>query len=139
MLFYYYTSFYHPLPRILKKLKRKSIHWERRENLWLFIKLIIYKVKQKVGIIFSKTKIAKTVISLIFFKNSNCIFFPSTAAAFEIFVSLAATSYTPESLFSILRRVNTMLRSMMNEERPSGLCLLSVHREQIHLKKNKFI
>ena len=41
--------------------------------------------------------------------------------------------------FSTLRRVKTWLRSTMGEERLSGLCMLSVHREKVNLEKDQLI
>ncbi|XP_026819039.1 uncharacterized protein LOC113557677 [Rhopalosiphum maidis] len=71
-------------------------------------------------------------------EHSN-IFFPSITIALEIFLSLPATSCTAERSFSTLRRVKTWLRSTTGEERLNGLCMLSVHRERINIRKEKFI
>ncbi|XP_025196823.1 52 kDa repressor of the inhibitor of the protein kinase-like [Melanaphis sacchari] len=71
-------------------------------------------------------------------EHSN-IFFPCITIALEIFLSLPATSCTAERSFSTLRRVKTWLRSTTCEERLNGLCMLSVHRERINIRKEKFI
>lgn len=67
------------------------------------------------------------------------MFFPSITIALEIFLSLPATSCTAERSFSTLRRVKTWLRSTTGEDRLNGLCMLSVHREKVKVKKSQFI
>ncbi|XP_077287771.1 zinc finger MYM-type protein 1-like [Arctopsyche grandis] len=41
--------------------------------------------------------------------------------------------------FSTLRRVKTWLRFTMSDERPSGLCMLSVHRDKVNCNKKDFM
>ncbi|CAI6354501.1 unnamed protein product [Macrosiphum euphorbiae] len=67
------------------------------------------------------------------------IFFPGIKIALEIFLSLPATSCAAERSFSTLRRVKTWLRSTTGEDRLNGLCMLSVHRERVDIRKGKLI
>lgn len=66
-------------------------------------------------------------------------FFPSIKKAIAIFLALPPTSVTIERSFSTLRRVKTWLRSSISEDRLSGLCLLSVHRQQVLKNKDAFL
>ena len=66
-------------------------------------------------------------------------FFPALRRALLSALTLPATTCTVERSFSILRRVKTWLRSTMADERVSGLCLLSVHREFINNNKSYFM
>ena len=64
-------------------------------------------------------------------------FYPSINYALLIALTLPVTSCTVERSFSNLRRVKTWIRSTMSNERLSGLCMMSVHRERINREKNK--
>lgn len=66
-------------------------------------------------------------------------FYPAVREALLILLTLPATTCTVERSFSTLRRVKTWLRSTMSDERLSGLCMLSVHREKINKNKQIFI
>ncbi len=55
-------------------------------------------------------------------------FFPAMRKALKILCTFPCTTATVERSFSTLRRVKTWLRSTMGEERHTGLCLMSVHR-----------
>jgi len=46
-------------------------------------------------------------------------------------MTIPPTTCTIERSFSTLRRVKTWLRSTMTEQRLSGLCILSIHRQKI--------
>lgn len=56
------------------------------------------------------------------------IFFPATRRALLILSAFPATTATVERSFSTLRRVKTWLRNTMSEDRLTGLCLMSIHR-----------
>ena len=66
-------------------------------------------------------------------------FFPAVRHALLIALTLPATTCTVERSFSTLRRVKTWLRSTMADERLSGLCLLSVHRQSVNKNKTEFM
>nr|CAI5846922.1 unnamed protein product [Callosobruchus analis] len=68
------------------------------------------------------------------FKEAN-IFYPAVRKALIILSTIPCTTATVERSFSTLRRVKTWLRSTMGEERLTGLCLMSVHRN--YLKDNR--
>lgn len=53
-------------------------------------------------------------------------------------LAFPVTTATIERLFSTLRRVKTWLRSTMSENRVSGLCMLSVHRDMIKSDEETF-
>ena len=59
--------------------------------------------------------------------------------AFNILLTLPATTCTVERSFSTLRRVKTWLRSTMSSERLSALCMLSVHEVLIEKDRAGFI
>ena len=61
--------------------------------------------------------------------------FPAVREAILIALTLPATSCTVERSFSTLRRVKTWLRSTMSDQRLSGLCMLSVHRDKVNSQK----
>ena len=63
------------------------------------------------------------------------VFYPAVREALLILITLPTTTCTLERSFSTLRRVKTWLRSTMSNERLSGLCMLSVHREKIRSRK----
>nr|CAI5824291.1 unnamed protein product [Callosobruchus analis] len=67
------------------------------------------------------------------FKEAN-IFYPAVRKALIILSTIPCTTATVERSFSTLRRVKTWLSSTMGEERLTGLCLMSVHRN--YLKDN---
>ena len=54
--------------------------------------------------------------------------FPNMRTVLKIFASLPVTTCTAERSFSVLRLVKTQLRSTMDNDRLSGLALLSVHK-----------
>ncbi|XP_044754788.1 zinc finger MYM-type protein 1-like isoform X1 [Coccinella septempunctata] len=60
--------------------------------------------------------------------NEANIFYPAVRKALIILSTIPCTTATVERSFSTLRRVKTWLRSTMGEERLTGLCLMSVHR-----------
>lgn len=66
-------------------------------------------------------------------------FFPAIRTAIIIGLTLPATTCTVERTFSTLRRVKTWLRSTMCEDRLSGLCMLSLHRNKVNANLNKFL
>ena len=67
------------------------------------------------------------------------VFYPAVREALLILITLPTTTCTVERSFSTLRRVKTWLRSTMSNERLSGLCMLSVHREKIRSRKSEFM
>lgn len=66
--------------------------------------------------------------------NEANIFYPAVRKALIILSTIPCTTATVERSFSTLRRVKTWLRSTMAEERLTGLCLMSIHRN--YLKEN---
>ena len=62
-------------------------------------------------------------------------FYPAVRYALLVLLTLPATTCTVERSFSTLRRVKTWLRSTMSDERLSGLCMLSVHRDKVNCNK----
>ena len=66
------------------------------------------------------------------------VFFPTTRRALLILSTFPSTTATVERSFSNLRKVKTWLRSTMGEERLSGLCLMSVHRDYIKENREKY-
>uniref|UniRef100_A0A2S2R2U0 HAT C-terminal dimerisation domain-containing protein n=1 Tax=Sipha flava TaxID=143950 RepID=A0A2S2R2U0_9HEMI len=77
-------------------------------------------------------------MDLIDLLEHSKIYFPDIIIALEIFQSLPATNCAAEKSFSTLRRVKTWLRSTMGEDRLNSLCMLSVHRERVDIRKEKF-
>lgn len=67
------------------------------------------------------------------------IFYPETKKALLISLALPCTTCTVERSFSTLRRVKSWLRSTMTENRLNGLCLMSVHREFVIGKEEKYL
>ncbi|CAH1108108.1 unnamed protein product [Psylliodes chrysocephalus] len=67
---------------------------------------------------------------------NKCDFFPSVKEAIKIGLTLPPTTCSIERSFSTLRRVKTWLRSTICEDRLSGLCMLSVHREMVKEDEN---
>jgi len=65
--------------------------------------------------------------------------FPAVRHAICIALTLPVTTCTAERSFSTLRRVKTWLPSTMSDERLSGLCMMSVHREKISKDKQSFV
>lgn len=61
----------------------------------------------------------------------DCEFFPSVKKCIIIYMTIPPTTCTIERSFSTLRRVKTWLRSTITEQRLSGLCILSIHRQKI--------
>lgn len=57
--------------------------------------------------------------------------FPTIFQLLTILCTLPVSVATSERSFSTLRRVKTWLRSQMQEDRLTSLCLLNVHRENI--------
>lgn len=78
-------------------------------------------------------------LELVGLIGEHCQFFPNIRKVLKIFLALPPTTTTIERSFSTLRRVKTWLRSTMSEERLSGLCMLSVHRELVNKNKNIII
>nr|CAB3267958.1 zinc finger MYM-type protein 1-like [Phallusia mammillata] len=70
-------------------------------------------------------------------KHTNM--FPAVRKAILIALTLPATSCEVERSFSTLRRVKTWLRTSMSDQRLSGICMLSVHRDKIKQQKNVLI
>lgn len=70
---------------------------------------------------------------------SHTEFYPAIQKAILIVLTLPATTCTIERSFSTMRRVKTWLRSTMADDRLSGLCMLSVHREKVNAKKSEFM
>ena len=66
-------------------------------------------------------------------------FYPAVRQVLLIALTLPSTSCTFERSFSTLRRVKTWLRSTMTEDRTSGLCMMSVHRQKINSDLSAFI
>lgn len=67
------------------------------------------------------------------------LFYPSIHESLLILLTLPCTTCTIERSFSTLRRVKSWLRSTMSENRLSGLCMMSVHRDLILADKVAFI
>ena len=66
--------------------------------------------------------------------------FPAVNAALNTALALPASTCSVERSFSTLRRVKTWLRATMSDERLSGLCMLSVHRDKImHNRQEAFL
>ena len=61
---------------------------------------------------------------------SHTEFYPAIHEAIVILLTLPATTCTIERSFSTMRRVKTWLRATMADDRLSGLCMFSVHREK---------
>ena len=59
-----------------------------------------------------------------------CKFYPAVRHALLIALTLPSTC-TVERSFSTLRRVKTWLRTTCGEDRTSGLCMISVHRNKV--------
>lgn len=66
-------------------------------------------------------------------------FYPAVRYALLVLLTLPITTCTVERSFSTLRRVKTWLRSTMSNERLSGLCMLSVHRDKVNCNKEVFM
>ena len=60
-----------------------------------------------------------------------CKFYPVVRHALLIALTLSSTTCTVERSFSTLRRVKTWLRTTSGENRSSGLCMISVHRNKV--------
>ena len=65
--------------------------------------------------------------------------FPAISHAICIALSPSVTTCTAERPFGTLRRVKTWLRPTMQDERLSGLCMMSVHREKNMAKTNNVL
>ena len=70
-------------------------------------------------------------IEIIDLLNETDVFYPIITQALLILITIPCTTATVERSFSTLRRVKTWLRSTMGEERLTGLCLMSVHRDLV--------
>ena len=66
-------------------------------------------------------------------------FFPAVKTVLLIFLTLPSTTCTVEKSFSTMRRVKTWLRNIMNDDRLSGLCVMSVHRKWIKENRVSFM
>ncbi|KAL1472857.1 hypothetical protein MTO96_039050 [Rhipicephalus appendiculatus] len=56
--------------------------------------------------------------------------YPAISHALRTAITFPSTTCCPERSFSTMRRVKTWLRSTMSDDRLSGLCMLSLHREK---------
>ncbi|XP_025190415.1 zinc finger MYM-type protein 1-like [Melanaphis sacchari] len=65
-------------------------------------------------------------------------FYPAVADAIKIGATLPTTTCSIERSFSTLRRVKTWNKATMNDDRLSGLCMMSVHRKRLG-EDTKFI
>ena len=65
--------------------------------------------------------------------------FSAVRQAFVTLLTLYVITYTVERSFSTLRRVKTWLRTIISDDRLSGLCLMSVHRSRINSDKKSFM
>lgn len=63
------------------------------------------------------------------FITCNSVFFPNIKKLLQIFTSLPVSTATPERSFSTLKRLKSYLRNSTNQNRLTGLALLSVHRD----------
>ncbi|KAH8028555.1 hypothetical protein HPB51_017681 [Rhipicephalus microplus] len=59
----------------------------------------------------------------------NRDFFPNIHSLLSILATLPVSTSTPKRSFSTLRRLKSYLRNHMNNDRLTGLALLSIHRE----------
>ncbi|KAH7958189.1 hypothetical protein HPB51_027824 [Rhipicephalus microplus] len=59
----------------------------------------------------------------------NRDFFPNIHSLLSILATLPVSTSTPERTFSTLRRLKSYLRNHVNNDRLTGLALLSIHRE----------
>lgn len=87
---------------------------------------------------FGKINTAKTLI-LSTCKIVNVYVFPSVAAALENICVLSGYKLYNRMYFQSPRRVKSLLRLTMGGDRPSGLCIISVYREQVNPEKGQFI
>ena len=60
-----------------------------------------------------------------------CKLYPAVRHALLIALTLPSSTCTVERSFSTLRRVKTWLRTTCGEDRTSGLCMISVHRNKV--------
>ncbi|XP_025192119.1 zinc finger MYM-type protein 1-like [Melanaphis sacchari] len=130
-------SLQHLHPALFIKMKKQE-YTESVANIYKFYKIENLLAKSESWYSLWQKKDCRSMDIIDLLEHSN-IFFPSITIALEIFLSLPATSCTAERSFSTLRRVKTWLRSTTCEERLNGLCMLSVHRERINIRKEKFI
>ncbi|RVE42608.1 hypothetical protein evm_012749 [Chilo suppressalis] len=80
-----------------------------------------------------------TDIEVVDLFNEANIFYHAVRKALIILSTIPCTTATVERSFSTLRRVKTWLRSTMGEERLTGLCLMSVHRNYLKENRNSVI
>ncbi|XP_049851588.1 52 kDa repressor of the inhibitor of the protein kinase-like [Schistocerca gregaria] len=66
-------------------------------------------------------------------------FLPAVASALKIALSLLATTCSAERSFSTLRSIKTWLRTTMEDNRISCLCMVSVHCDKIKSEEESFI
>ena len=59
--------------------------------------------------------------------------FPNLSRAFTALLTRPITTATPERSLSVLRRLKTYLRSIMKEDRLSGLALMHIHKHDVSL------
>nr|CAI5834790.1 unnamed protein product [Callosobruchus analis] len=83
-------------------------------------------------------KLKEKNIEIIEFLNETDTFYPSIRQALLILITIPCTTATVERSFSTPRRVKTWLRSTMGEERLTGLCWLSVHRDFVKANCEQF-
>ncbi|CAH0551331.1 unnamed protein product [Brassicogethes aeneus] len=77
-------------------------------------------------------------VEIIDLLDETDVFYPILKQALLILITIPCTTATVERSFSTLRRVKTWLRSTMGEERLTGLCLMSVHRDLIKSNREQF-
>jgi hypothetical protein len=65
------------------------------------------------------------------YSNCNQYFFPNISFLLKVLATLPVTTAIPERTFSTLKRLKNYLRNTIEEERLTGLALLSVHRNII--------
>ena len=66
-------------------------------------------------------------------------FYPNVNTALHILLTMPYSTATIERTFSTLRRLKTwLMRSRMSDERPNGLCMLSVHRKLVNSLGDSF-
>ncbi|KAH8039542.1 hypothetical protein HPB51_007444 [Rhipicephalus microplus] len=68
----------------------------------------------------------------------NCDFFPNIHSLLSILATLLMSTAIPERTFFTLRRLKSYLQNHMNNDRLTGLALLSIHRE-LQLTPEQFL
>jgi len=130
-------SLQHLHPALFKKMKKQE-YTESITNIYNLYKIENLLAESESWYSLWQKKDCQSMDIIDLLEHSK-IFFPGITIALEIFLSLPATSCSAERSFSTLRRVKTWLRSMTGEDRLNGLCMLSVHRERVNIRKEKLI